>query len=168
MREDAAEKRRSVLQSTQLCTVEFEVSGGLIGIGATPFGDRRLGFITGGRFFGPRLQGDVLPGGGNWSHGGRLSADAAVGTFDARSVWRTHDGALIQLSYTGRSVVPDAVRALFADPAAPPVDPSRYYLRIAPVFETSSETYGWLNGILAVGVGERTDFGVRHVIHEIL
>ncbi|WP_374385650.1 DUF3237 domain-containing protein [Sandaracinobacter sp.] len=165
---DAAEKGRAALRSAYLCTVEFEVGGGLVGIGATPFGDRRLGFITGGRVFGPRLSGEVLPGGGNWSQGGRLSADSAVGTFDARSVWRTQDGALIQLSYTGRSVVPDDVRALFADPSAPDVDPSRYYLRIAPVFETASERYGWLNGILAVGVGERTDFGVRHVIHEIL
>ena len=50
----------------------------------------------------------------------------------------------------------------------PDADPSRYYLRIAPVFETASARYGWLNGLLAVGVGTRTDFGVRHVIHEIL
>ncbi|HMP45976.1 MAG TPA: DUF3237 family protein, partial [Sphingopyxis sp.] len=54
-----------------------------------------------------------------------------------------------------------------AAPAAPPVDPSRYYLRIAPVFETASAQYDWLNGVLAVGVGERTDFGVRHRIYEI-
>src|SRR3546814_2150867 len=43
---------------------------------------------------------------------------------------------------------------------------SRYYLRIAPVFETASARYGWLNGLLAVGVGTRTDFGVRHVRSE--
>ena len=50
----------------------------------------------------------------------------------------------------------------------PDADPSRYYLRIAPVFETASAKYAWLNGVLAVGVGERTGFGVRHAIHEIL
>ena len=36
------------------------------------------------------------------------------------------------------------------------------------MFETASAKYDWLNGLLAVGVGERTDFGVRHAIHEIL
>jgi hypothetical protein len=109
-----------------------------------------------------------LPGGGNWSRGGRLGEAGSVGTFDARAVWQTDDGELIYLSYTGRNVIPDDVRADFVDPAQPHVDPARYYLRIAPVFETASATYGWLNGLLAVGVGERTDFGVRHVIHEIL
>ena len=99
--------------------------------------------------------------------GGRLGEDASVGTFDARAVWRTDEDELIYLTYTGRSVIPDPVRAAFADPAAPDVDPARYYLRIAMVFETASKRLEWLNGVLAVGVGERTAFGVRHVIHEI-
>lgn len=156
------------LASRHLCTVEFEVGGGIFGIGASPFGDQRIGYVSGGRFFGSRINGIVLPGGGNWSRAGRLASGSAVGTFDARAVWQTDDGALVYLSYNGRSVVPDDVRAEFSDPAGPPVDPARYYLRIAPVFETASEKYGWLNGLLAVGVGERTDFGVRHQIHEIL
>ncbi len=136
------ENRQSALASRPLCTVEFEVRGGLIGIGASPFGDQRLGYITGGRFFGPRINGIVLPGGGNWSRSGRLGEAASVGTFDARAVWQTDDGALIYLSYTGRSIIPDDVRATFADPAVPDADSSRYYLRIAPVFETASEQYG--------------------------
>lgn len=165
------EKRHSpppALESRHLCTVEFEVGGGLVAIGASPFGDQRLGYITGGRFFGPRINGIVLPGGGNWSRGGRLGDAASVGTFDARAVWQMHDGALVYVSYTGRNIIPDDVRASFVDPSVPDADPSRYYLRIAPVFETASATYGWLNGVLAVGVGERTDFGVRHQIHEVL
>lgn len=156
------------LRSRILCTVEFEVAGGLIAIGASPFGDQRLGYVTGGRFFGDRLNGIVLPGGGNWSRSGRIEGSGAVGTFDARAVWQTDSGSLIYVTYGGRSVIPDSVRAEFADPAAPHVDPARYYLRIAPVFETADPALGWLNGVLAVGVGERTDFGVRHVVHEIL
>lgn len=35
------------------------------------------------------------------------------------------------------------------------VDPSEYYFRVAPVFETGVERDAWLNKILAVGVGER-------------
>ncbi|MDO9367711.1 MAG: DUF3237 domain-containing protein [Sphingopyxis sp.] len=168
MNEENPHRGPSALASRHLCTVEFEVGGGLIAIGASPFGDQRLGYVTGGRFYGPRINGIVLPGGGNWSRAGRLGDSASVGTFDARAVWQTDEGELIYLSYTGRNIIPDDVRAAFADPVAPAVDPSRYYLRIAPVFETASVQYGWLNGLLAVGVGERTDFGVRHVIHEVL
>src|SRR3546814_17310063 len=72
MREENRDKAPAALASRHLCTVEFEVGGGLIAIGASPFGDQRLGYITGGRFFGPRLNGIVLPGGGHWSRGGRL------------------------------------------------------------------------------------------------
>jgi len=125
MTEGNRDTAAAALASRYLCTVEFEVAGGLIAIGASPFGDQRLGYITGGRFFGPRLNGTVLPGGGNWSRGGRLNGASSVGTFDARAVWRTDDGDLIYLSYTGRSLVPDEVRATFADPAVPDPDPSR-------------------------------------------
>lgn len=168
MNKAAGETSHASLEVRYLCTVEFEVAGGLIAIGSSPFGDRRLGYVTGGRFMGPRLEGVVLPGGGNWSQSGRLGPDLSIGTFDARVVWQTGDGDLIYVTYSGRSRVPDRVRALFADPAAPTVDPRDYYLRIAPVFETASSRLGWLNGVLAVGVGERTEFGVRHILHEIL
>lgn len=154
------------LESRHLCTVEFDVGGGIIAIGASPFGEQRVGYVTGGRILGPRITGEVLPGGGNWPRSGRIG-EASVGTFDARAVWKTDTGDLIYLTYTGRSLIPDDTRALFADPAKPPVDPSRYYLRIAAVFETASEPYAWLNGVLAVGVGEVTSFGVRHVFYEI-
>lgn len=167
MTNDNIKSSTAPLASRYLCTAEFDVGGGIVAIGASPFGDQRMGYVTGGRIIGPRINGIVLPGGGNWSRSGRLGGDASVGTFDARAVWQTDDGDLIYLSYSGRNVIPDDVRAEFIDPAQPYVDPARYYLRIAPVFETASETYGWLNGVLAVGVGERTDFGVRHVFHEI-
>ncbi|WP_081944863.1 DUF3237 domain-containing protein [Sphingopyxis sp. MWB1] len=164
----APEPTKLPLNHRYLCTAEFEVGGGLIGIGAAPFGDMRMGYVTGGRFFGPRVAGRILPGGGNWSRGGRLGDDVAVGTFDARAVWEADDGALVYVTYGGRTRIPDAVREKFADPAQPPVDAGDYYLRIAPLFETASERHGWLNGVLAVGVGERTSFGVRHHIYEIL
>ncbi|SEJ87847.1 Protein of unknown function [Sphingomonas sp. OV641] len=151
-----------------LCTVDFHVAGGILALGTSPFGERRIGYVTGGSFAGPRLSGMVLPGGGNWSVAGRLDDDRSVGTMDARAIWQTDDGALIHVSYGGRSVIPDDVRAEFADPArAGAVDPGRYYLRIAPVFETAHPGYAWLNGILAIGVGERTDQGARHRLYAV-
>ena len=47
------------------------------------------------------------------------------------------------------------------------MDPSRYKLHIAPVFETADPRYAWLNSVLAVGCGERVSGGVRHYIYAI-
>src|SRR3546814_14918670 len=135
MNEENSRGGPAALATRHLCTVEFEVGGGIIGIGASPFGDQRLGYISGGRFFGPRINGIVLPGGGNWSRSGRLGDDASVGTFDARAVWRTDDDALIYLSSTGRNIIPADVRATFPDPAVHDANPARYYLSIPPLFE---------------------------------
>ena len=48
MTEENRHPAPAALASRPLCTVEFEVGGGLIAIGASPFGDQRLGYITGG------------------------------------------------------------------------------------------------------------------------
>lgn len=149
-----------------LCVARFEVDG-ILDLGASPWTTRRIGYITGGRFEGPRLKGEILPGGGNWSTAGAGQDGAATGTFDARCIWKTDDGALIYVTYTGRTWIPPEVAQAFRDPAQPQVDPSRYRLRIAPVFETSDQRYDWLNAMLAVGVGERLANGVRHHIYEI-
>jgi hypothetical protein len=156
------------LASEPLCVADFRVEGAIMTMGRSPFGEQRAGYVTGGEFAGARLKGEILPGGGNWPKSGVLANGAAAGTFDARAIWRTHDGAMIYVTYTGRSMVPPDVSAAFRDPSAPPVDPSRYYLRIAPVFETGDARYEWLNTVLAVGVGERMPWGVRHRVFAIL
>jgi len=48
------------------------------------------------------------------------------------------------------------------------VDPSEYYFRTTPVFETASEKYGWLNRIVAVGIGRMTPTGVGYKVYAIL
>ena len=53
-------------------------------------------------------------------------------------------------------------------PAGEPVDVSEYYFRTAPLFETASEKYGWLNGVLAIGLGCRTSRQVSYTVYEIL
>ena len=48
------------------------------------------------------------------------------------------------------------------------VDPSEYYLRIAPFFETAAPKYAWINNIVSIGVGERTPMGASYHVFEIL
>jgi hypothetical protein len=48
------------------------------------------------------------------------------------------------------------------------VEPSEYYFRITPRFETGSAKLDWLNRIVAVGVGQRVRAGPIYDIYEIL
>jgi hypothetical protein len=48
------------------------------------------------------------------------------------------------------------------------VDPASYYFRIAPMFETASSKYDWINRILAVGTGHRLADGPIYSVFEVL
>lgn len=151
-----------------LCTVEFHIGGAMLPIGQTPLHTRRVGYLAGGVVEGERLRGEVLPGGGNWSEAGQMPDGTALSTFDARTVWRTHDGALIYVTHLGRMAVPREAAADFADPdKAAAMDPARYYARIAPLFETSDERYQWLNALVTVGLGRRIKGGIRYTVFAI-
>jgi hypothetical protein len=79
----------------------------------------------------------------------------------------TDDGAQIIMTYRGRGHSSPEVAARVA--SGEMVEPSEYYLRTAPFFETGSATYHWLNLIAAIGVGERrADGSVRYEVHEVL
>lgn len=130
--------------------------------GRTPVGERKTVYVSGGFFEGERLSGRILPGGGDWAY----TRPDAVLMLDVRLTLETHDGALIDLRYTGMRHGPAEVLAALA--RGEPVDPAAIYFRIQPRFETADPRYAWLNRILAVGVGERLPAGPRYSIHEVL
>ena len=132
-------------------------------VGDTPWGMRRIVAVTGGRFEGPRLKGIVEPApGGDWL----LQRADGVFELDVRVTLRTDDGALIHMRYCGiRDAAPEVAARLAAGEA---VDPSEYYFRTAPRFETAVEDYAWLNRILAVGVGDRRPEGPTYRVFRIL
>jgi hypothetical protein len=132
-------------------------------LGPTPAGERRVVPVSGGRFEGDRLSGEVLP------HGGSdLLLTRADGSFqqDVRLTLRTGDGALILMTYRGvRHAAPEVNDRMARGEA---VARSEYYLRIAPFFETAAPAHAWLNRIVAVGIGERRPGGVTYEVFEIL
>jgi hypothetical protein len=131
-------------------------------IGLVPHGTRATAPITSGTFEGPRLRGAVLPGGGDWT---LLRADGVL-ELDLRLTLQTDDGALIHMSSFGlRHGPPDAIAALGRGET---VDPSRYYFRTAPRFETSAPQYAFLNRLLAIALGDRRARGPIYSIFEIL
>ena len=48
------------------------------------------------------------------------------------------------------------------------VDPESYYFRIDPNLETSAAKYGWLNRVIAVGIGHRRADGPVYSVFEVL
>jgi hypothetical protein len=131
-------------------------------VGATPASYRRIGVIPGGSFEGERLSGEVLEGGSDWQ---TVRPDATT-TLDVRMVLKTTDDALICMTYRGLRHGPADVVARIDKGEV--VDPTSYYFRISPLFETASAKYDWINRILAVGIGHRRPDGPIYSVFELL
>jgi hypothetical protein len=130
-------------------------------VGKTPHGQRRVINITGGAFSGPRLSGRILPGGADW----QVVRSDGIAELDARYTLETDDGALIYITNWGLRHGPPAVISRLS--AGDKVDPSEYYFRTTPVFETGAPEYAWLNGIISVAVGERRADAVIITAYEV-
>ena len=129
--------------------------------GQTPYGERRVIDILGGRVEGPRLKGKILPG-ADW----QIVRPDGVTDLTARYGIETDDGARILVRSDGlRHGPPEVIAALARGEA---VDPSHYYFRTVMRFETAEPTLVWLNRILALATGAREKFSVRLAVYEIL
>jgi hypothetical protein len=130
-------------------------------LGDTPLGRRRIIPITGGSFRGERLAGRVLAGGADWQF---IRSDG-VAELDARYTLETEDRALIYVRNFGYRRGPaDVIQRLASGEA---VDPSLYYMRTTPRFETGAERYKWLNGIICVATGARRAAAVELDVYEV-
>jgi hypothetical protein len=153
----------SGLKSEFLCELKVDVDWAeTINVGAMPQGARGIIYIKGGTSEGPKIKGVILPGGGDWFI---MQPDGTV-MMDVRAAGRTDDGHIVYTYYRGINVMPPDVRERWLKGEA--IDPSEYYLRTTPIFETGSEKYGWLNRTVAVGIGRFTRTGVAYEMYVIL
>ena len=133
-----------------------------INVGSTPRGIRRIFNVKGGTIEGPKIRGKVLPTGADWV----IIRPDKVAELDVRAILQTDDNEIIYTYYRGilnaTSEVYDMIQK------GEDVDPSEYYFRTTPYFETSSEKYGWLNRIVAVGVGKLGKNKVSYKVYTIL
>ena len=135
----------------------------IVDLGDTPLGRRRIATVAGGEFQGERLRGTVVGApGGDWL----LQRADGTTVLDVRILLRTDDGEHIYMAYRGVRHGPAEVMARLA--AGESVDPKTYYFRMAPVFETASKKYDWLNRIVAVGTGRREASGPIYSVEEVL
>ena len=111
-----------------------------------PLGTRSTNIVTEGSVRGERINGRLLPAGGDWM----LVDRDGVGHVDARYLIETDDGEIIQAFYGGRVVFHgDALERLRAGQALTEADT---YFRAAPTF-TAPAAYGWLNRVQAIAIG---------------
>ena len=149
------------LKTEWLCEMSITI-GETQGLSATPHGNLVIVPVTGGTFAGPKLKGEVLPGGGDWLH---IRLDG-VQELDVRITLRTDDGHLIYMTYRGVSIEPPEDVQQRAGGEA--VDPPETYWRTAHFFETGSEKFGWLNEIVAIGMGRGTPTAVEYTVYSVL
>ena len=150
-----------MLDLRPLCKLQVEVADPY-DFGTTPAGHRRVINIVGGSFAGPRMAGEVLPGGADW----QILRPGGAAVLDARYTLRTHAGELIQVISQGIRHGPPEVMARLA--RGEPVDAGLYYFRTVLRFETGSDALGWLNDIIAIASGVRTRNLVELEAFEIL
>jgi Protein of unknown function (DUF3237) len=134
----------------------------ILGLGQTPYGERRIINIVGGHVDGPRLTGRILPGGADW----QIIRQDGVAHLDARYTIETTDGGRILVVSEGMRHGPPDVIARLA--RGEPVDPGLYYFRTCLRFETAHPPAAWLNRILAIGRGTREARAVHLDVHEVL
>lgn len=133
-----------------------------IELGDGPRGRRRIIPIIGGTVTGERLSGEILNLGADWQ---TVLSDGTA-ELDTRYAMRSHDGASIDIRNFGYRHGPKHVLDALGRGEA--VDPSLYYMRTQPRFETGDARYAWLNRIVCIGTGARLANGVRVSFFEVL
>lgn len=125
-------------------------------IGQSPAGNRQTWIVTGGTFEGPRIKGEVLPGGGDWA---LIRSDGAI-QLDVRATAKTDDGAFIHAYYSGLiKATPEVFQRIFSGEDVPLAE---YYFYTNPMFQTGSEKYAWVNDRIAIGRGKAIPGGVEY------
>jgi len=129
---------------------------------STPVGARMTFITTGGVIEGPKLRGELLPGGGDWL----LVGSDGTGRVDVRATIRTHDGALIHYESRGIIKIPaDGMQRLAAGEVLPFAET---YIRTTPKFETADERYAWLSEVVALGYNILSPNHIDYRIYRVL
>ena len=128
----------------------------------THLGTRMTFIARGGVIEGPKLQGQILPGGGDWL----LVGSDRVGRVDVRATIRTDDNALIHYESRGIIKIPaDGLQRLAAGEVLPFEET---YVRTTPKFETADERYGWLSEVVAVGYNILSPNHIDYRVYKVL
>jgi hypothetical protein len=143
-----------------LMTIEVDVAEA-ISTGDTPLGEVRVIPFAGGRFSGPGLRGELLPGGSDWQ---RVRADGVL-EIRAHYLLQSEQGERIEVISEGLRHAPPGVLERIA--AGELVPPDQYYFRTAIRFCTGAERLADFNRLLALSFGARSRTGVELDVYRV-
>jgi uncharacterized protein DUF3237 len=128
-----------VAPTTELAVELYVTLSPAVTVGESDGGTRQFIPITGGRFSGDGIRGEVMAGGADW----QLRRPDGVTEVNALYSIRTDDGAVIVVDNRG-IIVPPA-------PPAAGAAPGRVYISTSPTFHAPQGKYDWLNKTRFVG-----------------
>ncbi len=134
--QDTADVGHPALRAEHVFDAQVTI-GGMLNIGKSKYGERRLIPITGGTFKGSNIEGVVVSGGADW----QLTRPDGDTELNARYTLKTNDGILIQVIN----------RALFHTLKSKEPN-TGVYVRSVLEFEAPSDSpYDWLNHSIFLG-----------------
>ncbi|KAK5702207.1 hypothetical protein LTR17_022515 [Elasticomyces elasticus] len=134
-------------------------------IGQGPYGDRSTVIFKTGRFEGPRMRGEILPGGGDWEIV-RDHDDQQTAHLNTRYNLVTHDGATIYLQTTGTRTGKKSVLSKLGDDIS--ITPDQFKMRLNLTMETGDPRYSWINQGVFVASSGRVGDQVIYDAYELL
>lgn len=151
-------------------------------VGEGPHGDRSSVIFKGGRFEGPKLRGEILPGGGGiffrclpYIYEVNIQQDWEIVTnngttqtahLDTRYNLRTHDGATIYLQTTGTRTGERAVLENLGEDESITAD--KFRMRLNLTMETGDPRYKWINDVVVIASSGRTGERVVYDAFQVL
>ncbi|KAK5711715.1 hypothetical protein LTR15_012310 [Elasticomyces elasticus] len=135
-------------------------------IGQGPYGDRSTVIFKTGRFEGPRMRGQILPGGGDWEIVRDHDGDQQTAHLNTRYNLVTHDGATIYLQTTGTRTGKKSVLSKLGDDTS--ITPDQFKMRLNLTMETGDPRYSWINQGVFVASSGRVGDQVIYDAYELL
>ena|SRR6266850_7424175 len=116
----------------------------------------------GGWIRGPQIEGRLVSPGGDWA---RLMPAGNL-RLDVRATAETSDGGLLQLTYNGVISFDEPTLGRFM--AGEKLVTSDCYFFTAPLVQTNSQRYAWLNHVQCVGRMVEMQLGENpHVVYDV-
>lgn len=126
-------------------------------IGKSSQGEKYIYVVTGGTFEGPNLKGHILDGSAaDWM----TIYDNGLCSLDVRKTFKTHDDALIYVTYHGLYQFDDKLSEKLKSGQG--YDFGETLFQVQMQFETGDERYIWLNSTLAVAEARETGKKVEY------
>src|SRR5262249_8726052 len=148
------------MRAELLCEMRLDLASALGLPGdASPRRPRLMEALRGGRCAGPQLKGTVYTDKGN-ALGLRPAGER---TPDVWLTLNTDNGPRIALAYQGLAWIWPRMSGWTGH--GPPEEWAGSSFRIPPVCATQAAQYGWLNRLVAVGIGRWTPTGVASTVY---